>query len=72
MNIIPVTQIILSIALIALVLIQRSDAAMGSAFGGGDEGALRRTRRGAERAIFILTILVAIAYAVLAVVSLIN
>ena len=71
MNIIPVTQIILSVVLIVLILMQRNEAALGSAFGGGDSDA-RRTRRGAERAIFLLTIAVAIAYTVLAVVSLIN
>lgn len=71
MTIIPVTQIILSVLLIVLVLMQRNEASLGSTFG-GDDGGLRRTRRGAERALFLLTIAVAIAYAVLAVVSLIN
>lgn len=72
MDWIAVTQIVLSIALIALILLQRNDASLGSAFGGGDDGGLQRTRRGAERAIFLLTIGIAIAYAALSVVSLLN
>lgn len=72
MNVIPVIQIILSVVLIVLILMQRNEAALGASFGGGDDGGVQRTRRGAERAMFLLTIAVAIAYAVLAVISLIN
>lgn len=72
MNIIPITQIILSVALIVLILMQQNEAGIGASFGGGDAGGMQRTRRGAERSIFFLTIAIAIAYAVLAVVSLVN
>ncbi len=71
MDWIAIIQIVLSIILIVLILMQRNDASVGSAFG-SDDGGLKRTRRGAERAIFLLTIAIAIAYAVMALVSLLK
>ncbi len=70
MDWIAIIQILLSVILIVLILMQRNDAGLGSTFG-GDDGGLRRTRRGAERGLFLLTIAVAIAYAVFSVVALI-
>lgn len=53
----PWVQIILSIVLIGLILLQRSGAELGGAFGGGDAGGgTLYTRRGAERIFFIATI----------------
>ncbi len=49
-------QIILSIALVGLVLIQNKGTGLGSTFGG--EMGFYRTRRGVERMIFYLTIVV--------------
>ncbi len=71
MDWIAIIQIVLSVILIVLILMQRSDAGVGSAFG-SDDGGLKRTRRGAERAIFLFTIIVAIAFVVLSVVSLLK
>ncbi|MDQ3076753.1 MAG: preprotein translocase subunit SecG [bacterium] len=62
--ILPYIQITLSIILIALVLLQKSEADLGSAFGGGESmNAPAHTRRGAERFIFLTTIVVAILFA---------
>ena len=63
MDIISVIQVILSVVLIVLVLLQRNEASIGAAFGGGDEGGVTHTRRGPEKAIFIATIIVAILFA---------
>jgi protein translocase SecG subunit len=53
----PWIQIILSVVLIALILLQRSGAELGGAFGGGDAGGgTLYTRRGAERMFFFATI----------------
>ena len=71
MDWIAIIQIVLSLILIVLILMQRNDASVGSAFG-SDDGSLKRTRRGAERAIFLFTIIIAIAYVGLSVVSLIK
>ena len=60
----PWIQIVLSVFLAALILIQQTDASMGAAFGGSGGGdSIERTRRGADRIIFQLTIVVAILFA---------
>ena len=61
-NILPYIQIILSIVLIAAILFQQTSAGAGGAFGGGDGGGLYNTRRGFEKFIFILTIVVGIIF----------
>ncbi len=53
-------QIISSIALIALVLLQRSQGDTSSSL--GDNASLFQTRRGAERFLFLLTVVVAIVF----------
>ncbi|QQR82794.1 preprotein translocase subunit SecG [Candidatus Campbellbacteria bacterium] len=67
---IPFIQIGLSLLLITLILIQQSDAGLGSAFG-SDDGGVRRTRRGAEQMIFTATIVVAILFTVSAIAALV-
>jgi len=61
-NILPYIQIILSIILIAGILLQQTSAGVGGAFGGGDGNGLYNTRRGFEKFIFILTIVVGIIF----------
>lgn len=51
--------IAVSIGLIALILLQSSEGGLGSAFGGGDT---YRTKRGAERVVFMATIVFAILF----------
>lgn len=60
MNIVTLIQIILAVLLIALILMQQRGAALGGAFGGGNE--FYGTKRGAEKAIFTATIVVAILF----------
>lgn len=62
-EVLPYIQVVLSILLIAGVLLQRSEAGLGSAFGGDGMSAGRYTRRGLERIIFIGTIVVAVLFA---------
>ncbi len=63
-EIIPYIQIVLSVLLIAGVLLQRSDAGLGSGFGGGDGfSSGYHTKRGAEKTIFIGTIVVSVLFA---------
>jgi preprotein translocase subunit SecG len=57
-------QIVTSIAIIILVLLQAKDAGVGSMFGGGDMG-VYRTRRGPEKTMFNATIALSIFFAVL-------
>lgn len=58
----PYIQITLSVLLIVLVLVQRSDAEAGSAFGADGGSSLRHTRRGMEKIIFNLTIIVSVLF----------
>lgn len=58
----PYIQIILSIVLIGLILLQQSDASTGAAFGGDSLGSTGHTRRGPEKVIFVTTIVVALLF----------
>ena len=62
---IPYIEIVLSVILIGLVLLQQSDADLGGAFGGADGmNSAAHTRRGFERILFNTTILIGILFAV--------
>ncbi len=68
-TIIVIAQLVLSVVLIGLVLIQERSSGAGGLFG-GTEGGSYQTRRGLEKVIFWATIVVAVLFAALAVVSL--
>lgn len=62
---IPYIQIVLSILLIIGILLQQSEAGLGGAFGGGDGFSSGfHTKRGAEKTIFIATIVIAVLFVV--------
>ena len=64
-HIIAICQIVLSVLLCAGVLLQQSEAGLGGAFGGGDGfSSGNHTKRGAEKYIFVGTIVIAILFAV--------
>lgn len=69
-QILPYIQIILSILLIVGILLQRSEASLGSAF--GSDGALggRFMRRGLEKILFNATLVVAVLFGLSAFASL--
>ncbi len=54
-------QIISSIVLIILILIQRTQGDMGSSFG-GENSSFSKTRRGAERFLFLITVATAVVF----------
>jgi len=58
-----VAQIIISVALIAAILLQSKGTGLGSVFGG--DGSVFRTRRGAEKGLFQLTIILAVVFVLL-------
>ena len=66
----PVIQIVVSAVLIVLILIQQRGTALGSAFG-GDGGGFYATRRGIQNKIFYATIVCAVLFLILAVLSLV-
>lgn len=57
-----IIQIVSSILVVILVLLQRSNGDMGSALG-SEGGSFLRTKRGGERFIFIATIIAGIVFA---------
>jgi preprotein translocase subunit SecG len=54
--------IILSTALVVAIILQSKGAGLGGLFGGGDSGGMYKTRRGAEKYLFNLTIGLAVAF----------
>ena len=71
-SLLPYIQIILSVLIIAAVLLQRTGAQVGGAFGGSDNfSSAFHTRRGFEKGLFIFSIIIAILFAVSALLSLI-
>lgn len=71
MPIISIVQIILSVLLIITILLQRSEAGLGGALGGGDMGgSVHHTRRGGEKMLFRATIALATLFALSAVAAL--
>jgi len=63
-----IVQIIISTCLIIAVLLQVKGQGLGGIFGGGDAG-IYRTRRGAERTLFNLTIVLVVLFFVFALAS---
>lgn len=61
-QILPYIQIVLSILLVAGILLQRSEASLGSAFGVDSAGGGRFARRGFERTLFKATVVIAILF----------
>ncbi|MDB5254514.1 MAG: Preprotein translocase SecG subunit [Parcubacteria group bacterium] len=63
-HILPYIQVVLALLLIGSVLMQRSEAGLGSAFGGDGMSSQRYTRRGFEKTLFTGTIVIAVLFAV--------
>lgn len=69
-TLLPYIQLGLSVLLITGILLQRSEAGLGSVFGADSLGAARYTRRGFEKFLFNSTIIIAVLFAASAFVSL--
>ena len=68
----PYIQIALSIILVVAILIQKSEAGVGGSFGGSDNfNAGFHSRRGFEQKLFYFTIIVAVLFAVSALLTII-
>lgn len=59
----PYIQVILSLLLVGGILLQRSEASLGSGFGGDGSSGTRFMRRGFEKLLFNATIIVAVLFA---------
>lgn len=64
-----IVQIIIAVAVIVFILLQVRGAGLGSIFGGSSAGSVFKTRRGVERLIFNITIVLVILFAAVSVLS---
>ncbi len=65
---INIAMILLSIMLISVILLQTKGSSFSGAFGGGSDS-INRTRRGVEKSLFQFTIILAVAFVVMAIIS---
>ena len=61
-NYLNLAQLLISLVLIVVVLLQTRGGDVGEMFGGGGGGSSFRTRRGLEKTLFQLTILLAVIF----------
>lgn len=66
-QVLPIVQIVLAVIVIILILLQGKGSGLSGVFGG--EGNVYRTKRGAERIIFIATIITSVLFFVIALAS---
>lgn len=62
-------QIVLAIAIIAIVMVQLKDAGMSNMFGGGGDMGVYKTRRGVEKTLFNATIVLTTVFMLLCLVT---
>ncbi len=66
-----IIQIILSVAMVVVIILQARGLGLGSLFGGGDSGmGITKTRRGLERTLFQITIILGALFLLNAVIQL--
>lgn len=68
--ILPYIQIALSILLVLAIILQQTGAGLGGAFGGSDASSGFHTRRGLEKTLFNITIVLAILFVISAFIAL--
>jgi preprotein translocase subunit SecG len=70
--VLPYVQIALTILLVIAILLQRTSASLGGAFGGGDNfSSAFHTRRGFEKTLFVASIVLAVLFVISAFLALI-
>jgi len=72
-SILPYIQIVLAVILITAILLQKTGSQIGGAFGGGDNfSSAFHTRRGFEKTLFTITIVISILFVISALLNLIS
>jgi protein translocase SecG subunit len=66
----PWIQIILSVVLVALILLQQNESSLGGSFGGSDSASHAHRKRGAEKIVFNATIITALLFGLVALLTL--
>jgi protein translocase SecG subunit len=72
MSYINIAQIIVSIVLVVLILLQERESGLSGLFGGGDMGGVYQARRGVEKILFYATIVTIVVFVALSVINLIK
>ena len=70
-GVLPYVQIILSVLLIGAIVLQRTGASLGGAFGADNFSSGFHTRRGLEKTLFYATIVLGIPFALSALINLV-
>ncbi len=70
LSVLPYVQIVLSALLVVCILLQRTGASLGGAFGADNFSSGFHTRRGLEKSLFYATIVLAVLFALSALVNL--
>jgi preprotein translocase subunit SecG len=70
LGVLPYVQIVLSALLVVCILLQRTGASLGGAFGADNFSSGFHTRRGLEKTLFYATIVLAVLFALSALVNL--
>ncbi len=71
-GLLPIVQIILAVMLIAAILLQRTGASLGGAFGADNFSSGFHTRRGFEKTLFTASIVLGILFALSALLALVG
>ncbi|GAB4572005.1 MAG: preprotein translocase subunit SecG [Anaerolineae bacterium] len=64
-----IVQIIISIAMIVLIMLQAKGSGLGNLFGGEGGGGITKTRRGLEKTLFQFTIVLSVAFLTVALIT---
>jgi len=72
MDLLSIAQIIISILLIVAILLQQKGALLGAGFGGGGDASFQHIRRGPEKKLYYITIILAVAFLALSIIHLIT
>jgi len=67
----PWVQIVLAVAITVVILLQKNEASLGSAFGGGGDSSVAHTKRGIEKGLFVTTIVLASLFIISSIIALI-
>ncbi|MCL4405516.1 MAG: preprotein translocase subunit SecG [Patescibacteria group bacterium] len=72
MSYINIAQILVSVIIIILILLQERESGISGLFGGGDMGGVYQARRGVEKILFIATITAIVIFIALSVINLVK
>ena len=67
----PYAQILISVLLIGGILLQSSEASLGSSFAGDSFSSVNHTKRGPEKTLFTITIVLAILFIIISFLNLV-